>query len=1331
MRERPPAGAGMGYVGGVTVGEVVAGRFELLAEAGKGGMGSVYRAHDRRTGELVAVKVLSDWGTDALPRFLREAEILAGIDHPAVVRYVAHGESGNGKAYLAMEWLEGEDLEQRLAREPLSIGEAVALAALVADALAAAHGRGIVHRDVKPSNLWLVRRRLDAVKVLDFGIARVKSAPQALTRTGVFMGTAAYMAPEQVRSARDVGTAIDVFALGCVLYECLTGRGAFAAPDLLGVLAKIVFEEPVPLGEIVAVPPDLARLVERMLAKDPAARPSGMADLAGQLRALASTTQAAREPSVAPPPAAALGDAEQRLASIVLATPGAPATATGGDLGLADTQVGLGAAEDPLLAEGAARFGVTLERLVDGSIAALFTDVGAATDLAARAARCALWLREALPAAAIAVATGRAVLAARAPVGAIIDRAARVLAADSRGGVVHLDEVTAGLLDASFDVEGDVGRRALAGVREVGPGARTLLGRPTTCVGRERELAALAGLFAEAEAESVARAALVVAPGGVGKSRLRHELVARLERTHDALPATGERAGGAEGRPPITVLSGRGDPMSAGSPFGLIAPMVRRSMGIVDGEPPMVQRNKMRARVARVVPEADRERVVEFLGELVSVPTPAEEESVQLRAARSEALLMGDQMRRAWADWLAAECRAAPVLVVLEDLHWGDLPSAQFVDAALRDLCDSPLMVLALARPEVHAAFPKLWSGRAFTEIRLDGLSRKAAEKLAREVLGDRVGDAEIARVVERAEGNAFYLEELIRAVAEGARELPETVLAMAHARLEGLPFAARRLLRAASVFGMVFERAGVARLLGDAEVADADLATLEGDELVERRGGRADGEHVFRHALLREAAYGMLTDEDRALGHRLAAEWLESTGRAQPAILAEHFERGGEPARAVTFYRRAAEQAFEGNDFGATEALSDRAIACGAAGEVRGALDLLRAEAFRWQGRYAEAQAAGVAAMEALPRGGSAWHAAAGEVAVACSLRDDRARLEQVAADLADLGARAADADDAALAARVIAWARAATWLLLFGMDERGRQLFALIDAAEPRIAGREPSAHGRIHYAHATRALCAAEPEEYFLRSEGAAARFDEAGNARSACVQRHNGGNALRQLGLYDEAERVLRESLGAAEQRGLWSPVAEARHWLGLVRAAQGNRAEAESLAAGALDAARRAGSRRVESKALAQLAELALTAGDLERALPLARAATEVGKTIPVVMAYACAVLARVELALGMVDDAVRDSGLALAPIAAGVPLEGAEVAIRLARAEALEAAGDLAGARAEVERARDRVEAASARIRRPEARRAYRERVIENARALALASAPASDPALP
>src|SRR4030095_17025336 len=134
---------------------------------------------------------------------------------------------------------------------------------------------------------------------------------------------------------------------------------------------------------------------------------------------------------------------------------------------------------------------------------------------------------------------------------------------------------------------------------------------------------------------------------------------------------------------------------------------IRRTAGLRDGEALDLRRKKLRARVARHLGEDDALRVAEFLGELSSVPYP-DDDRVQLRAARQDAMLMGDQMRRAWEDLLAAECAAEPVLLVLEDLHWGDLPTVKFIDSALRNLQDSPLMVLALARPEVQEQFPKL-----------------------------------------------------------------------------------------------------------------------------------------------------------------------------------------------------------------------------------------------------------------------------------------------------------------------------------------------------------------------------------------------------------------------------------------------------------------------------------------------------------------------------------------------------------------------------------------------------------------------------------------------
>ena len=177
-------------------------------------------ARDSTTTEQpVAVKVLHHAALDtAGDRFAREAEVLASLDHPHVVKYVAHGVDAENAGYLAIEWLEGHDLDAHLEQHPrLGVVESIALVRAVADALSVAHARGIVHRDIKPSNLFLEGGELARVKVLDFGVARLENNVNA-TRTGTALGTPGYMAPEQARGERFVDAA-DVFALGCVLWN--------------------------------------------------------------------------------------------------------------------------------------------------------------------------------------------------------------------------------------------------------------------------------------------------------------------------------------------------------------------------------------------------------------------------------------------------------------------------------------------------------------------------------------------------------------------------------------------------------------------------------------------------------------------------------------------------------------------------------------------------------------------------------------------------------------------------------------------------------------------------------------------------------------------------------------------------------------------------------------------------------------------------------------------------------------------------------------------------------------------------------------------------------
>jgi len=304
--------------------DVIADRFVLERRVGAGGMGAVYRALDRTSGVCVALKLALADDERLRARALAEADALAALDHPGVVRLVAHGVAGDGRAFLAMEWLDGEDLAARLARAPLAAGEAALLGTRVADALAAVHARGVVHRDVKPSNLFLAGGEVARVKLVDFGIARLSGASPRLTTTGTRIGTPGYMAPEQLSSDAEVGPPADLFALGAVLFECLAGQPAFQGMSVLALLAKVLLDEPPRLDRLRAdLPSSLVELVARLLAKNPGERP-GAAQVAVALSALAPALQGAAAAALAPAPAldpAAVTVEEQQLVSVLLVRP--------------------------------------------------------------------------------------------------------------------------------------------------------------------------------------------------------------------------------------------------------------------------------------------------------------------------------------------------------------------------------------------------------------------------------------------------------------------------------------------------------------------------------------------------------------------------------------------------------------------------------------------------------------------------------------------------------------------------------------------------------------------------------------------------------------------------------------------------------------------------------------------------------------------------------------------------------------------------------------------------------------------------------------------------
>jgi serine/threonine protein kinase len=239
-----------GLASGTVLGEV----YRITRRLAEGGMGAVYEAEHLRTGRRCAVKVLApelSANTEALTRFHREVEITAKLAHPHVVQVFDVGQLASGQPYLVMEFLEGEDLAQRLRRVGrMNLIEAVHIAKQIASALAGTHSHGIVHRDLKPANIFLlaVEGSPDFVKVVDFGISKIPRSADKLTRASVLIGTPEYMAPEQASGLGDsLDHRTDQWALAAIVWEMVSGRPPFAAPELSALLFAIVHHPPAPL----------------------------------------------------------------------------------------------------------------------------------------------------------------------------------------------------------------------------------------------------------------------------------------------------------------------------------------------------------------------------------------------------------------------------------------------------------------------------------------------------------------------------------------------------------------------------------------------------------------------------------------------------------------------------------------------------------------------------------------------------------------------------------------------------------------------------------------------------------------------------------------------------------------------------------------------------------------------------------------------------------------------------------------------------------------------------------------------------------------------------
>jgi eukaryotic-like serine/threonine-protein kinase len=1245
-------------------------RFVLRNPVGSGGMATVYRAIDRHTGDTVAVKLLHAGDPSHLARFALEVGALASLDHPAVVRLLAHGKWPDGRPSLAMEWLEGEDLATRLDRGYLEPREVVTLCLRVAEALAAVHARGIIHRDIKPGNIFLPGGSAERVKLIDFGISRL-SGHAPITATGAVMGTPGYMAPEQAAGETNLDARADLFSLGAVMFECLTGRPPFVAEHAMAVLARILFEQIPAVKEVCPhVPEALSSLVARMLSKGREARPESAAEVAGALAAMS------REAHTWPPPRErasqplAPAGRERRFTTVVVVRPrGAPReidAAAAGEPTWPCISDRLGAAVTPL--------GARIASLMNG--VQLMTWLGSEdpSEQTTRAARCALIAREIEPEATIVLASGFSDPSEPRAVWHVLDHAASLLFAEdpSPGRAIRIDATTAGLLDPRFRVLQAPSGWELAGEGEFGAGARTLLGRASPYVGRARELRALLDAVDACVEDRTPASVLITAPAGMGKSRLAKELCRRLDSRFSL----------------ESMWLGRGDCMTAGSAFVTLGTALRATAGVCSHEPLSKRQEELAARVARSVPEPERARITAFLGELVGAPF-TDDRCALLGPARESAAVMAERIRQAWLDFVDAECAAHPVLIVLDDLHWGDKPSIDLLDAMLGELPGRPVLVLALARPEVHDTFPRLWANRSALEIRLASLSPAAASMLVHQMLGDSIDAALAARIIERAEGNAFYLEEMIRAVADGRSDaLPDTVLAMVQARLDVLSVEERAVLRAASVLGETFWQRGVEALLDggpyQAQVSTCLKTIISREILTASRVSRFPGEKelAFRHALLRDGAYALWAESDRRAAHLRAAEWLEEVGEDDAVMLAEHFEQGDAPDRSNPYRVVAAQRLLAGNDLSMVIAHAERCHLGSMTRELRLLHAQVLTEAHWLTGDIERAAVSAEHLIELAPAGTDPWCTSIG---IKMMLALTRGRADELLSIIATfMGAQLVDqcADSISRVYSVMS-------LLVSITGLRGPTRYFL-DMASQSAADDPPDPTTQWF-------LCTARAQwNFFFEADFAAALKDsksalffckQAGQRKLDAFNHGFMGWIYFLLGAFDLSEEHARRAMDATDLRGHAGLVGcLVLSWVSTYRGAF---AEGARLAKSAIEAAE--GNVYMQGMAHGARGYVLFSGDEHEEAERELTASLELLSSSSMLRSIPLVQLAAIDLARGRASVALSAIRPVLEDAGSAPPHPGTLSHAQIIQVEALEALGDRPRARAALAEARRRI----------------------------------------
>ncbi len=928
--------------------------YRIVAPLGEGSYGRVYEAQQLSTGQRVAIKVLrvrdetSGQLAQLTARFERELGVCAELAHPNIARLIDSSNAGEDFLYAVFEHISGTSLQEVLVEEEqLEPSEALHLMGQVLDALSCAHSRGIVHRDLTPANIMLTRTgaRRNAILV-DFGLGGFARDLRAhnemrITETGQMLGTPCYASPEQLRGEAPEPTS-DLYSWGLVVLECLTGDVPIRGASAQEVIYRQLGSSPVPIPDALRAQP-LGRVLEAVVAKDPRRRMSDAGAVLAELTALAA--QVPSSPNAARGP----GRVRRQVTVACCSFSAAGADAEGLTFDEVDERLH---AEQAALEASAIEVGAAIGGAVGGRVFLVFGHLSASENDCRRAGQLALDFvarvsalddeegaalrferRAGIHTGLVVVpervgATSRPELRGSTPAvaGYLADRA-------SDGEVlVSLDSQLLLRRDFASERVGDCEIRELSRplpyyALHSGPGVADAEGSPTAFVGRDREMRQILELWTGVQAGEGA-AALLIGEAGIGKTRLLREI--REQVGSDAW------------------LELRCEPESQTTPLHPVVSALR-----------MAPLSKLIERYP--VGRAEYETLLrDAIGDVTSGGS-----SLELSAPRRKEMTL-----EAMAALVRAICIDHPLVILFENLHWADPTTLELIAMIGQDVASDQsfaaaeqgsALLLGTARPEFVPSSVGSWSLVPLKRLKPDQVSEMVAKTLDR---GEPLPDALVQAVVERSDGVPLFVAEIARAIARAdaggdasqssadLQAVPSTVRDLLTARLDRVSPGARETAQLAAALGRDFS----AELLSHVSSREAGRVRADLDELVEaglvqpRRG--VDGtRYLFRHALLRDAAYDALTRRARTAAHQRAADSLSNhfpeIAADRPEILAIHFDGAGAShdaadqwirASAQSYRRAAFEEALKQTDRGLTTTRSNAADSA----LVRRELDLL-----------------------------------------------------------------------------------------------------------------------------------------------------------------------------------------------------------------------------------------------------------------------------------------------------------------------------------------------------------------------------------------------------